>query len=1043
MDDLLASFRDPGPAYRGKPFWSWNGELEEAELLRQIHVFKEMGFGGFFMHSRTGLVTEYLGDEWFRLTNACADEAERLGMEAWLYDEDRWPSGTAGGLITQEPKHRAKYLSLTFERPSAFEWAESVVAAFVGEREGLRISKCRRLREGERVDASESATVLVFRIELGEESTFYNNGTYVDTLSRAATDAFLSTTHEAYRQHCGDRLGGTIRGIFTDEPHRGPVMCGFSISNANRLWMTPWTETLFEEYREAFGEELVDRLPELFLQVDGEPVSPVKWRYMELTQRLFLRHFAKPMFDWCTQHNMRLTGHVLHEDSLTAQTCMQGSLMRFYEYMHLPGIDILSEGNRCYWVAKQLSSVARQLGQKWLLSELYGCTGWQMTFEQHKAVGDWQALFGINVRCHHLSWYTMGGEAKRDYPASISFQSAWWRDYHVVEDYFARVATLLTDGEPVCDLLVINPVESVWCQIHGGWAHSLTPQGEAIKELERGYETLFHWLSGAQIDFDYGDEEMLSRLAVVERDANDATVLRVGQAVYRTVLVGRMTTMRTSTLRLLRLFVEKGGRVVFAGPAPAYVDALASPQATELAQQANQTPWDGETIVRACVARDRPRVEVIDANGRRATNVFCQMRRQADGTVTAVLLNVDRDHALLGARIRLIGLDAEARVAEWDCATGERFAVRVEQCGDGLEWSTDLVAGGLQAVVVGPHASDGLMPRAKIVETGREALSGPFAYALAEPNVCVLDRAEYRIGEGGWQPAAEVLKIDRAVRRAFGLRVRAGEMVQPWFARRHHPPASAKGVVRMRFAFNVADIPARDLHLGIEQPVRFQIHLNDRPLPTNVDGWWVDPAIKRIPFPRTQLRAGPNVLELSVNFDEGVNLEAIYLLGDFGVAIDGTRVTLNRLPTHLHAGDVASQGLPFYGGTIRYELPVSSTGEESRLLLELPKMEAACAKVVGETLPPLMIAWQPLRADVTEYVSEGKLVLDVVLTRRNTFGPLHQVPLRTANYGPDNFVTEGERWSDDYMLYPAGLLAPPILITGEVVVEAGAAHLPG
>ncbi|MGN6627542.1 MAG: hypothetical protein ACTHLN_13070, partial [Tepidisphaeraceae bacterium] len=257
------------------------------------------------------------------------------------------------------------------------------------------------------------------------------------------------------------------------------------------------------------------------------------------------------------------------------------------------------------------------------------------------------------------------------------------------------------------------------------------------------------------------------------------------------------------------------------------------------------------------------------------------------------------------------------------------------------------------------------------------------------------------------------------------------------------PPATTKGVVRLRFAFNVADVPAGELPLGIAQPERFQIHLNDRPLPANVDGWWVDPAIKRIPLPRTQLQAGANVLDLTVDFDEGVNLEAIYLLGDFGVAIDGTGLTLNRLPTHLRAGDVTSQGLPFYGGTIRYELPVSSTGEKRRLLLELPKMEAACAKVVGELLPPLMIAWQPLRADVTEHVTEGKLVLDVVLTRRNTFGPLHQVPLRTANYGPDNFVTEGERWSDSYMLYPAGLLAPPVLIAGEVAVDEEAAHLPG
>ena len=56
----------PEAAYRGKPFWSWNGELAEEELLRQVGYMKEMGFGGFFMHSRTGLITEYLGEEWFR-----------------------------------------------------------------------------------------------------------------------------------------------------------------------------------------------------------------------------------------------------------------------------------------------------------------------------------------------------------------------------------------------------------------------------------------------------------------------------------------------------------------------------------------------------------------------------------------------------------------------------------------------------------------------------------------------------------------------------------------------------------------------------------------------------------------------------------------------------------------------------------------------------------------------------------------------------------------------------------------------------------------
>ena len=56
-----------------------------------------MGFGGFFLHSRTGLETEYLGEEWFELIREVAEAGAREGMAAWLYDEDRWPSGTCGG----------------------------------------------------------------------------------------------------------------------------------------------------------------------------------------------------------------------------------------------------------------------------------------------------------------------------------------------------------------------------------------------------------------------------------------------------------------------------------------------------------------------------------------------------------------------------------------------------------------------------------------------------------------------------------------------------------------------------------------------------------------------------------------------------------------------------------------------------------------------------------------------------------------------------------------------------------------------------------
>lgn len=93
-----ALFENPTAEYRGAPFGSWNAKLEKDQLLRQIEHLKAMGFGGFHMHSRTGLATEYLSDEFMEMVKACCDKAEQEHMLAWLYDEDRWSSGPAGGL---------------------------------------------------------------------------------------------------------------------------------------------------------------------------------------------------------------------------------------------------------------------------------------------------------------------------------------------------------------------------------------------------------------------------------------------------------------------------------------------------------------------------------------------------------------------------------------------------------------------------------------------------------------------------------------------------------------------------------------------------------------------------------------------------------------------------------------------------------------------------------------------------------------------------------------------------------------------------------
>ena len=128
--ELKSTFASPGAEWRGKPFWSWNGELREQELVRQVEVMKKMGLGGYFMHSRAGLITEYLGDEWFDLINAVADAGEKMGMESWLYDEDRWPSGSAGGKVTIDPQYRMKSLRVVQSDPADFAGRDTVILGF-------------------------------------------------------------------------------------------------------------------------------------------------------------------------------------------------------------------------------------------------------------------------------------------------------------------------------------------------------------------------------------------------------------------------------------------------------------------------------------------------------------------------------------------------------------------------------------------------------------------------------------------------------------------------------------------------------------------------------------------------------------------------------------------------------------------------------------------------------------------------------------------------------------------------------------------------
>lgn len=199
----------------------------------------------------------------------------------------------------------------------------------------------------------------------------------------------------------------------------------------------------------------------------------------------------------------------------------------------------------------------------------------------------------------------------------------------------------------------------------------------------------------------------------------------------------------------------------------------------------------------------------------------------------------------------------------------------------------------------------------------------------------------------------------------------------------------------LRFRFYVDEVP-KGVRLAVETPERFVIRLNGSALPAvETDAFWVDACFKLIPVPDTLLRAGKNELTLQAAFTPDLNLEAAYLLGDFGVRLSGLEKHLTALPSVLRAGDTVPQGLPFYGGGHRLSgLPCRSRRRETGWCCASRNARSTLRAWRSPTAGiPAWWRLRPMQRDVTAMAGR-EVQLRYILTRRNTFGPLHVYPER-------------------------------------------------
>jgi hypothetical protein len=953
----LKLFRRPTAEYRGTPFWSWNAKLDVEQLLRQIEQLKAMGFGGFHMHARTGLATEYLGDEFMAAVVACTKKAAKERMLAWLYDEDRWPSGFAGGLVTRDPEHRAKHLLWTLtpyrglvdpacqdERAAGTRSENGVLLArYEVVLEKGRLAHYRRLRDGEKTSKKARARVWYAYLESSQPSSWFNHQTYVDTFSKAAIERFIETTHERYASAVGKLFGKVVPAIFTDEP-QFPKKTTFMKATDERDVIMPFTGDFVETYKATYRQDLLEHLPEIFWNLTRDAVSLVRYRYHDHTAERFASAYGDTLGAWCDAHGIALTGHMLGEPNLYSQTRAVGEAMRPLRSFQLPGIDMLCDRHE-YTTAKQAQSVAHQFDRPGVMSELYGVTNWDFDFVGHKAQGDWQAALGVTVRVPHLAWVSMAGESKRDYPAAIGYQSPWFREYPLIEDHFARVNTVMTRGKPLVRVGVIHPVESYW--LSWGPVEHVQPEWE---ERERQFGEIVEWLLFGLIDFDFISEGILA--GQKGASSNGIAHFAVGAMKYDVVVAPNLRTIRGSTLKRLEQFVRAGGTVIFAGDVPTLVDAKRSRAPGRLAKRAQVVPFSRTRILAAL--EPFREIEIRHEDGSPADSILHQIR--VEGKQRHLFLcNTDRERGRHKTSIRLRGKWSTTML---ETMTGESsvIASQVEGGATVIPWNFAAHAHLLLTLRSGRALREvnAAVPTAAKRDVGMVA--DPVPITLTEPNVLLLDQAQWRLDEGEWEPLEEILRLDNLAREKLKLHMRAGRIAQPWTDRE---PAPVVGQLQLRFVIR-SEVVVNEPLLALENAEQTEIQLDGKGVGSQISGRWVDEAIKTVKLP--SFKAGEHELIVTIPFTRKTDVEWCYLLGDFGVRVAGRHATITAPARELSFGDWTHQGLPFYAGNVTYHCTIEGSGAET--VVQTPKFRNPLLSVELDGSPAGKIAFAPFEVSL-------------------------------------------------------------------------------
>jgi len=944
-------FQNPPRQYSTSPLWVWNDMLTEEQIVSTLRDLAGQNVRQAFIHPRPGLMTPYLSKDWFRLWKVALKEAERLDMNIWIYDENSYPSGFAGGLVSEampEARHKGLYT----------EKINDVVGLY--HRDGKEYNSV----AAPATKLSQSEYMVAYRKPI-DSTGWYAGKFYVDLLKPGVTEKFLEITMDAYRREIGDEFGKRVPGVFTDEP------------SLRRSSGYPWPDDMDEVSEKRWGYRLSEHIPSLF-----EPLGDykrVRHNYHQTLHELFVERWSKPYYEYCQKNNLKFTGHYW-EHRWPGGSAVPDS-MALYAWHQMPGIDALmnryDEGSHAQFgnvrAVKEVSSVANQLGQKRVLCEAYGAAGWDLRFEDIKRIGDWLYVLGVNFLNEHLSYITIRGARKRDYPQSFSYHTPWWPHYNIMASYFTRLSAVLSQGEQVNKILVLEPTTTVW-MYQPDSSHK-----DRMNEIADQFQHIVVDLAKAQVEYDLGCEDIMARHGSVEGAA-----LKVGNRVYDTVILPPLCeNLNNRTMELLESYAKSGGKVLCCGEPPSLVDAVASDRGKTAAQNAGWKRVKTDELMG--ILLHEPADGFAIKLQRSSEGIIYHHRRKLDDGELLFIVNTSIDSKRAGLVV------SRARsVEKWDPETGAVTSYPFDSRTGGIQAGFDLAPCG--SLLLFLSNKPGKSTPVESTKRTNILPAGGIKVRRIESNVLTLDYVDVTAG-GETRTNTYLYEASRFVFQKHGMQGNPwdsavqfrDELISKKF------PADSGFEATYRFTIE-GDIP-KLLYIVIERPDLYAITCNNKAVSAEGGSWWLDKSFGKIDI-TSAARQGENAVTIKASpMTMYHELESAYVLGDFSLkASDSGFVIVADAPLKL--GPWNEQGCPLYSADVSYLQNFKIARPKGRYIVSLGRWFGSVAQVTVNGKPAGHIYHQPWEQDVTEFITAGDNTIEVVVigTLRNTLGPYHGNP---------------------------------------------------